>query len=160
MASFWFGLVCFVFLTFCHAVALSVCPLSCLCFLVSNLLVNRSKGKQLMASYLLRVPKKLSQAGDHCCWYHPWGTPVMPMCFSAAHHPQEPRTCLSTWCPMHTPQTTVTSNWFGNQWCCPRRSIAAEGGGPGLVGKTGAGGDRWAPLGMGTGGACRAGCAQ
>ena len=44
---------------------------------------------------------------------------------------------------------TVVSKWFGNQWCCPRRSVTAEGGGPGLVGRVGAGGARWALLGTG-----------
>lgn len=128
-------------------------PVSLLCSFQP--VVTGSEGKQLTASCLLSVPKMLSQAGEHRCWYQAWGTPVMSLCFPAARHPWVPRTCPSTWCPVthHNRRwaRTVVSKGVGSQWWCPRSSTGAEGMGPGPVGRAGAGG---------AGGACGAGCAQ
>lgn len=122
--------------------ALNIClsPFQFLCSIVSNLWVNRCKGKQLMASYLLSVPKMLIQAGDHCCQYHPWGTPTMLMCFSAARHPQEPRPSSAAGIPcVHhkgRQMGPVVSKWCGKQWCFPKeehhsRRWGSRCGGPG-----------------------------
>lgn len=90
-----------------------------LCSAFSNPLVNRSKEKHLMASYLLSIPKMLCQAGKHCCWYHSWGTPVMPTCFSAVYDPQDQGPASAPGVPCTHPKGrqmgTVVSKWFGNQ---------------------------------------------
>lgn len=77
-------------------------PVSLLC---SFQPIDQEKQVQAAGS-LCKCPLKKK----HSCWYHPWATPVMPTCFSAAHHPQEPRTSLSACRPMHTPQGETDGN--------------------------------------------------
>lgn len=83
-AQVWAGVVLFVLGFFNALPCTRIVCLSLflpLCSAGSSPLVTRSEGKQLMASYLLGVPKTLSQAGQHRCWYHAWGTPVMSVLF-------------------------------------------------------------------------------